>query len=307
MYDPERGWSGSARLDGTAYSSEVHSVAVNDNGTAVAAWTVVQNGLEHPMAAVYLAGEGWQSGAALGSEPASTIYAVDVAVSSDGEAVAAWDATVNGAYVVMASVYAPAAGWGLGERLIDSTNYQGDPMAGISYLGTSLVAWRERQENPDHTYTGILRNSRHDAGGWSALSRINDDDADHGAPVAHMEMNGPGQALLAYRCEVTGSSRSESRAAFFDGSSWLSSVAPSDEDDFESSCPDVGLSDDGWSMAVWASSYAVDEVTVQEADPRDEIDALRGQLNLAIVATVAAMVLAVFSLILLFRKGKKRP
>lgn len=427
LYDPERGWSGGTLLDGTSYSSSVEGTAINDNGTAMAAWTVEKNGSYHPMAAMYLAGEGWQERKTLSTLQASATYDADVAINGNGEAVMAWDATIGGSYHIMASIYSPSTGWSAAASLIDSANFQGHPMVGISEKGDVLVAWTERLENPDHTYTGILRYCTYGAvTGWSVQAMVNGDDVDQGSPVAHMDMNSKGSALLAYSCEVAGSSRSESRAAFYDGISWSPAVTLSAEDGVESACPDVGLADDGWGIVVWAewrggiseyqyrtfqngtfgereviphgamsdlnwpsidvsaggralattkasmdgetvthayavrysrvdgwsswerldtnslspiyflvkggidsagncaaawlsyddasmlnisawaSTYTAPGVTVQEVGPQEEIDSLRGQLGLAIIAAVTAIALALASLGLLFWKGRKK-
>ncbi len=428
-YDPEKGWTGGSLLDGTAYSSSAQDVAMSNNGTAVAVWDAARNGYDVPMAAVYVAGEGWQERVALSTQQIASIYAIDAAVNEHGETVAAWDAEINGAHLIMTAIYSPTAGWSEAATLITSAHYQADPMVGISDRGDAMVAWREWRENPDNSYTGILRYSTYSAAsGWSAQAIVNDDDVNLGSPAANMEMNGRGEALLAYSCEVTGSARAESRGTFYDGAAWRPAATLSEEDDQESACPDVGLADDGWGMvvwgqwngtireyqyrtlengtfgplgmmphgavsglnwpyidvsegrkviattlaatdgedeqhayavryspadgwsawerldlnslnsvyflvrggidaqgnavaawisydepsgqncSVWASSYAVDEVVVQEVDPRGEIDALRGQLNLAVLVAVVAMVIATASSVLLLWKmrGKRQ-
>jgi len=47
-------------------------------------------------------------------------------------------------------------------------------------------------------------------------------------------------------------------------------------------------------------------VAVQQLDPQGEIDSLRGQLNLALAAAVAAIALAALSITLLVWKGRKK-
>jgi hypothetical protein len=61
----------------------------------------------------------------------------------------------------------------------------------------------------------------------------------------------------------------------------------------------------GLNCSVWVSSYAVDEVAVQVVDTQGDLDALRGQLNLAILVAIAAMVAAIASLGILFWKMRK--
>jgi hypothetical protein len=141
-------------------------VAVSENGTAVAVWAYSDGGLLHIAANRYVAAAGWDGAEPIESGGTSELGGLQVAIDDQGNALAVWSRSDGTRASSWANRYVANVGWE-DPFLLENSDYGiEDPVVAVNGAGDAIVAWIQRDYEPDAT-RGTIHADHYRAGsGW---------------------------------------------------------------------------------------------------------------------------------------------
>ncbi len=132
------GWLATSPVPLSNVESYGAKIAIEDSGRGIAAWTEVDNGIDHPMVAGYRHGSGWASPAPLSSANAASI---DLAASPAGDEIVVWREGKFGAGTIHAATRKPGADTFENATGIVSSPGGSWPVVAALDDGTFAIAW----------------------------------------------------------------------------------------------------------------------------------------------------------------------
>ena len=195
-YTPTEGWGSAQRIDGNnpGRGTTPH-LAVNPSGNAVAVWGQFDDTRFHMWANHYTPASGWGSAGPIEDNDAGNAGGQQVAIESNGDAVAVWSQVGDEFTVIWANRYTVNSGWGAPERIDgnDSSN-AGAPQVAVDRNSVALAVWSQR----DGLSLAIWSNRYSPAKGWESVERIRTDtESRPGSPRLAVDPNGNGLAVWA--------------------------------------------------------------------------------------------------------------
>lgn len=258
-YTPARGWGASERIQTTSEGYVDYynppGVAIAANGRAIIFWHEDQPGAV--WASHFTPGSGWSQAEQVdrGSPDGYHVFWSDVGMDANGNAMALWQRSLDGATVV-ASRYIPGTGWGPIERVDDDNSrdpYQ--PTVAVAGNGTALAIWTATIHGEQHTR--ILANHYTPSGGWETPEPIDDHDPGANPPEQlQLAMDGSGNGtavwLQHYHIELRSYLVTANRYTPTGG--WETAAPIEERYDAYSREPHVSMNAKGTAMVVWLRS-----------------------------------------------------
>ena len=144
-YEPGAGWDGPELLetddDGAA---EYPRVAIGFDGNAIAVWKQITNSYYSIFTNRYISGTGWGVAELLETSDDGAAEFPQIAIGSDGNAMAAWAQITDTAYSIFANRYISGTGWAGPVPLeTDDVNAAYDIQIAIDASGNVISVWQQ--------------------------------------------------------------------------------------------------------------------------------------------------------------------
>jgi len=243
-------WQGATLIESDTGDASSPQVAVDDSGNAMAVW-YQSDGSDYSIYANHFdaLSSSWQ-GAALIESGTGRAYSPQVAVDTNGNAIAIWyqyDGTYSNIYTNRFDVL--SGSW-QGAVLIenDNTDSAYNPQVVIDTNGNAMAIWYQS----DGTRNNILANRFHVlSGSWQGATLIESGTGNAYNPQIAVDDSGNAMAIW-YQSDGT---RNNIWANHFDvlSGSWQG-AALIESDTGDASSPQVAVDDSGNAMAVWYQS-----------------------------------------------------
>ena len=140
-YTPEGGWERPHDIDAGAGDAFSPQVAVQADGSAIAAWTM-QSGTsgKRVVARRFVADKGWGDPRFISAD-GNDAYDIRIATDALGNAFATWEQETHGEETVVASRFAAGAGWSAPVQLEAADKEAYGPRLAVNPDGSAMVAW----------------------------------------------------------------------------------------------------------------------------------------------------------------------
>ncbi len=146
-------------------------IAVDSDGNAVAVWPQFGGTVNSIWSNRYISGTGWGTAELIETDDVGNAGAHQVAIDTDGNAIAVWDQYDGTRRNVMSNRYIPGTGWGTPVSIETGDEGTYDPQIAIDPDGNAIVVWGQAED----TYHSIWAN-RYTAGtGWGTAELIETD------------------------------------------------------------------------------------------------------------------------------------
>jgi len=228
---------------------------IDASGNGFAVWHSFNGTLFNVLWSHYTANVGWSAPALIGNPAATNQIEPQIALDSNGGAIAVWEQSVGTQFRIVASRFDAGAGWGPAQLadLAPGNSHSGEafqPQIALDTHGNALIVWQQFDPGVNQTNLWANRYSAAD-GTWGTAVELgqaqNVNDTDR---TARIRCDANGNALVVWNQPPVGvwSDR------YVSGSGWqtpqlIGSGAFTDQ-------PDVGLDAHGNALAVWAQPIA---------------------------------------------------
>jgi len=230
------------------YDAFKPQIGLDGSGNAVAVWQQQSGTGDNIWANRYVAGEGWGRAELIetGTGNAST---PQVAVDSDGNAVAVWYQFGGISHDIWANRYESKTGWGTAELIeTDNKGSAYNPKVAVDDSGNAVAVWHQS----DGSRKSIWANSYVDGIGWGTAELIETDDAGHAMyPQVATNTKGSGVAVW-YQADGAGHDDIWGNC-YIAGKGWgTAELIETSTGDAEN--PQVAVDENGNAVAVWQQS-----------------------------------------------------
>jgi hypothetical protein len=246
-FTPSAGW-GTAELIETddAGSADSPQVALDPNGDAVAVWIQSDGARDNVWANRFTPTAGWGTAELIETDDVDSAFAPQVAVDSNGNAVAVWSQSDGLRPNIWANHFTPSAGWGTAELIeTDDAGIAGSPQVAVDPNGNAVAIWHQS----DDMRFNIWANRFTPTAGWGTAERIDTDDVDSAfAPQVAVDPNG--NALAVWR-QSDGARDNIWANRFTPTAGWGTAELIETDDAGNAQGPQVALDPNGNAVAVW--------------------------------------------------------
>ena len=188
-FTPTAGWGAAERIEtdnaGSAFDAQV---AVDPSGNAVAVWYQDDGTRDNIWANRFTPTAGWGAAEPIETDNAGRASSPQVALDSNGNAVAVWQQWDGTRFNIWANRFTPTAGWGAAEPI--ETDNAGDarfPQVALDANGNAVTVWTQS----NGTRSNIWANRFTLAAGWGAAELIETDNAGNASsPQVAVDPNG---------------------------------------------------------------------------------------------------------------------
>ncbi|MGC3979727.1 MAG: Ig-like domain-containing protein [Steroidobacteraceae bacterium] len=174
-FSPGQGWSGVEFLRSASYansyvSDESVKVAMNADGTGVAAWSRGDgiNGLETIWTSRYSPTSGWTTPISITGAADDDGGAPAVSIDSKGNALAIWPKYLSPGYGLVASYYDVTSGWSSPQLLQSNSDQIWAPQVVFDSSGNALAIWAQAEVSSSTLWSGRYASGE----GWSSAQKI---------------------------------------------------------------------------------------------------------------------------------------
>ena len=224
---------------GSAYQPQI---AVDSSGNALAVWTQY-DGTRDSIWANRFDGSSWGSAALIETDNTGSTYQPQIAVDSNGNALAVW-AQSGGTRVNIRANRFNGSNWG--NAVLIETNNDGDadsPQIAIDSSGNAVAVWRQSDGARDNIWA-----NRFDGSSWGSAALIETDNTGSTyQPQIAVDSNGNALAVWAQ----SGGTRVNIRANRFNGSNWGNAVLIETNNDGDADSPQIAIDSSGNALVVW--------------------------------------------------------
>ncbi|MDH3728607.1 MAG: hypothetical protein OER77_13845 [Myxococcales bacterium] len=190
---PDGGWGDAEVIE---FDNQGHAadprVAIDAAGNAIVVWQQSNDVRTSIFSNRYTPGSDWGIPRRISNEDGDARLA-DVAMGTDGDAIAVWQQTDDGRIDIWANGFTPSAGWGSPERI--ENNNEGNATevrVGADADGHAIAVWRQF----DGKTAGIWSNRHVPGTGWGSPERIEaDGNGDALRPRVAVSAGGPAVAV----------------------------------------------------------------------------------------------------------------
>jgi hypothetical protein len=153
-YTAGSGWGSATLLEtddaGTAGDPQI---AFDANGNALAVWFQSDGTRANIWASRYTAGSGWGGATLIETDNAGAALIPQLAIDSNGNALAAWAQQDGTRYNIWANRYTAGAGWGTATLLeTDNTGAAFVPQIAIDSNGNAIAVWNQSDGTRDNVW-----------------------------------------------------------------------------------------------------------------------------------------------------------
>ena len=251
-------WSAAVDLSASEQNAEYPQIAVDPQGDAVAVWQRYDGSSWIVQSATRPVGGSWSAAVDL-SEAEGYGEHPQVAVDSQGDAVAVWQATV-GEYEIIQSAARPAGGsWSAAVDVSETGQNAFEPQVAVDSQGDAVAVWQ--RYNGSHRV--VQSASRPAGGGWSAAADLSE--TGQSAEEPQVAVNSQGDAAAVWQ-RFNGTSEIAQGATRPAGGSWSAAVdlsAPGED----ARGPQVAVDPQGDAVAVWQRSNGTDRIVQSARHP----------------------------------------
>lgn len=253
------GWGTPQVIDSAAGSADRPQVAFDPEGNAMAVWYQSDSGYNSVYANRYTAGSGWGTAEKIETTDSGDADKPQVAVDSDGNAIAVWHQTDGSVFSIWANSYTVGSGWDTPTLLeTDDSGDAYDAQVAFDPEGNAIVVW----EQFDGSYYSIWTNRYTVDTGWGTAERIETNDGDTWNPQAAIDPAGNAIAVWSQSNGIVSTIRANIYTASVGwgeaeeigtdvGDAWLPQVAV----DSYGNAVAVWRQDDGGRYDIWSNRY----------------------------------------------------
>ena len=196
-YTPSGQWGGADRIESNDFGeARQPDVGTDAEGNAVAVWSQSDGVTFDIWASRFASGSGsWSAPVRIEGEDEGDAANPDVAVASDGIAVAVWTQSDSDREHIWANRYTPADGWGVAVQIESAeAGPSGPPRVAIDPSGFAVAVWQRIEGAGD----SIWANQLSPKGVWGPAQRADrSDGVDLGNPRVAMDAGGNAVAVWA--------------------------------------------------------------------------------------------------------------
>jgi hypothetical protein len=247
-YTPGVGWGTAAPLeenDDDVYAGAVR-LGFDDAGNALAVW-ILTDGVSDSTSvrsSRFAAPTGWEIPEFIETGPGTVVGTAELALNSDGEAVAVWT-QFDGTFInVWLNRYTAGGGWGRAEIIDESDEVAENPQVAMDGGGNVLAVWQMPETGSPATDVWARRFTP--AGGWSPSTLLSTGN-DFNAGSAQAAMDEDGNALVVWLQGLGLETGVYARR--FSAGAWENPLQLSVSDGMEH--PRLALDFEGNALAVW--------------------------------------------------------
>ena len=243
------GWGAAALIETSDTGIAVGpKIAFYANGNAIVVWTQIDAGPRNVNANRYTVGSGWGTAVKVETNAAGSSFGAQIAIGTDGTAIAVWQKSDGTRDNIWASRYAPLLGWTTPELIETGANDAGSPRIAIDANGNALAVWQQT----DGTTVNIWANRYTAGSGWGTAALIETDNAaDASSPQIAIAANGNATAVW-YQSD--GTRRNIVANRYTAGSGWgTAALIELDNAGFVVR-PQIAVNGSGNAVAVWGQS-----------------------------------------------------
>ncbi len=168
-------------------------LAFDNNGNALAVWSMSDGTRTSIWSNRYVAGTGWGTEELIETDDAGNAFDPQVAIDANGNALVVWYQSDGTRLNIYSNRYIAGTGWGTAELIeTDNAGPAADPQVAFNANGNALAVWAQG----DGTFDNIWSN-RYIAGiGWGTAELIETDNAgDASNPQVAIDANGNALAV----------------------------------------------------------------------------------------------------------------
>ncbi len=238
-------WQTAELIETKAGNALSPQVAMDLDGNAIAVW-YQYDGTRYIWANKYVKGTGWQTAERIETDNVADGFYPQVAMDSDGNAIAAWQQNDGTRNNIWANRYVAGTGWQTPELIeTDNAGSAFPPQLAMDPNGNAIVIWYHN----DGTRFNIWAN-RYIAGtGWQTADLIETDNAGNaGSPQVAMDPNG--NAIAAwYQNDGTRFNIWANR--YVAGTGWQTAELIETDNAGNAGSPQVAMDPNGNAIAAW--------------------------------------------------------
>jgi len=229
-------------------------VAVDGEGNAVVVWNQSNGTRLDIWSNRYTPGGGWGNPEPIENDDTGNARRPEVAVDTNGNAVAVWYQSDGTRLGIWANRYTPGGAWGNAEVIED--NAAGDalsPQVAVDPDGNAVAVWQQYDGDRDspETRSNIGSNRYVPGVGWGTDLPLENDNAGD-AERPHVAVDASGNAVAVWQ-QSDATRRFDIWSARYDATSdhWLDAELIEFEDAGDATNPRVAMNPDGNALAVW--------------------------------------------------------
>jgi hypothetical protein len=237
------GWGSATVIESGTGEAYFPQIAFDADGNAMAVWAQYDGVPLSIYANRYTSGWGWGTAAVIESGTGDAILFPQIAIDSDGNAMAVWVQDDGAHNSIYANHYTPGGGWGTAALIESGTGGALFPQIAFDADGNALVVWRQY----DGSHNSIYANRYISGGGWGSATLIESGTGDADNPQIAFDPDGN---AIAVWVQNDGAHKSIYANRYTSGGGWGSAtVIESDTGDAYE--PQIAINGDGNAIAVW--------------------------------------------------------
>ncbi len=184
------GWGSAELIESDPGQAVEPQIAVDDNGNALAVWTLAGNIWSNR----YVAGSGWGSAELIETDDAGSALEPRIAVDASGNALAVWAQSDGLRDNIWSNRYAAGIGWGIAELVETDDGAATAPRVGIDDSGNALAVWAQSDGLRDNLWS-----NRYVAGsGWATAGLIETNDRSDAISASRIAVDDYGNAIIIW-------------------------------------------------------------------------------------------------------------
>ena len=249
-FTPAAGWGVADRIEtANAGGALFPQVALDPSGNAVAVWNQDDGTRTNIWANRFTPTAGWGVAEPIETDDAGNAVRAQVAVDSNGNAVAVWTQSDGTRFNIWANRFTPTADWGVAERIeTDDVGDAGPPQVALDPNGNAVAVWSQF----DGTRNNIWANRFTPAADWGVAEPIETDNAgDAFFPQVALDPNGNAVAVWN---QDDGTRTNIWANRFTPAAGWGVAERIETDDVGNASSAQVGVDPNGNALAVWQQS-----------------------------------------------------
>jgi hypothetical protein len=203
-YTPGGGWRVPERIEeNNAGTPQGPQVAIGPSGNALAVWAQDDGGgFNVVWSNRYTSTDGWETPERIDGNTSSEASIPQVAIDSNGNALAVWLQSDNAGNRIWANRYTPTGGWGIAEPI--RTDVAGPSASNLDLAvdprGNALIVWTQGGQVGSDT---VWSNRYTLAGGWGIAESVRTDNTQR-AFVPQVAIDPSGNALVVWYQDSSG-------------------------------------------------------------------------------------------------------
>jgi len=249
-------WQAAVPVESNSVSAQFPQVAANASGAAVAVW---QQGWTGPLgfpvlsiwASRYTPAGGWGAPQPI-SDGTNTAQNPQIAVDTDGNAIAVWQQSDNFRDSIWANRYTVAGGWAAPQLIETTDGNAGNPQIAVDGTGNAVAVWWQNVNAAPSSPIGTAANRYIAGSGWSGAVAISSH-AGNGAtfgPQIAFDAAGNAMATWCWSGATVAPHMWAARHSYAAG--WSGAIAIDHADSLGcSTSPNVAFDAAGNAVAVW--------------------------------------------------------